>query len=145
LQKIITLRFLKLIQKQRTFPTKVSSKRNRTKIHQLFYPKKLPSSHNKNINFNRKKCSTTISFLPQPKSPKRITPQKTTKTENNQKTEKKALTNQTAGPNPPPHLRRRERERERLRWRERDRELKEGERERASKRERERERERAWV
>jgi hypothetical protein len=105
LQKIITLRFLKLIQKQRTFPTKVSSKRNRTKIH-------LPAITKTKISIE-KKCSTTISFLPQPKSPKRITPQKITKTENNQKTKekKKALTNQTAGPNPPPHLRRRERER----------------------------------
>jgi hypothetical protein len=102
LQKIITLRFLKLIQKQRTCPTKVSSKRKRTKIHQLFYPKKLPSSHNKNRNFNRKKMLDNYSVPSTTEIPKKQPKRKTTEKD---KEKKKALTNQTAGGREREHLR----------------------------------------
>jgi hypothetical protein len=122
LQKIITLRFLKLIQKQRTCPTKVSSKRKRTKIHQLFYPKKLPSSHNKNRNFNRKKMLYNYSVPSTTEIPKKQPKRKTTERQGKKKGINKSNRwrereraserdpNQTARPNPPPHLRGRERE-----------------------------------
>ena len=82
--------------KNREYSQQKSSKRRRTKIHQLFYPKKLPSSHNKNRNFNRKKMLNNH-FVP---STTEI-PKKNNIPKNNQKArekkKKKALTNQTAG------------------------------------------------
>jgi hypothetical protein len=54
-----------------------SSKRNRTKIHRLFCPKILPSGHNKNKNFNRKKMLNNHFIPSTTEIPKRkgITPQ----------------------------------------------------------------------